>query len=144
MGRTPDTPELAAKIKEMAAALEGMHLEALSINVAAMSVFDVAKVTSCITLLATEVAPPAADGHTFKFDKRIASHSFDPALRVRPQSFRSSTSRASFHDQPQQPAETENNETENNETLELVEPEPAEPMKLVKPGKPEVLQTQWI
>ena len=58
LGRTPKTPELAAKIKDMAKALEEMHVETLSINLAAMSVFDVSKVTSCITLLATEVGRP--------------------------------------------------------------------------------------
>ena len=58
LGHTPETPELAAKIKEMANALEEMHVETLSINLAAMSVFDVGKVTSCITLLATEVGRP--------------------------------------------------------------------------------------
>lgn len=126
LGRTPTTPELAIKIKEMAAALEDMNVDSLSANLAAMSVFDVGK-----------VSPPAADSSTFKFNKRIASHSFDPNLRVRPQSFRGSTSRASFHDKP-----AENNET--NDTLELVEPEPAEPVKLVKPGKSEVMRTQWI
>ena len=37
----------------------------------AMSVFDISKVTTCITLLATEVAPPAEDGVTFKFNKQL-------------------------------------------------------------------------
>ena len=55
LGRTPTTPELAIKIKEMAAALEDMNVDSLSANLAAMSVFDVGKVTTCITLLATEV-----------------------------------------------------------------------------------------
>ena len=55
LGRTPTTPELAIKIKQMAAALEDMHVDSLSANLAAMSVFDVGKVTTCITLLATEV-----------------------------------------------------------------------------------------
>jgi len=129
LGHTPDTPELAAKIKEMANALEEMHVETLSINLAAMSVFDVGKVTSCITLLATEVALPAADGHTFKFAKRIASHSFDPALRATPQSFRSSTSRASFHDPPAK---------KTLEVVAIVEPETAEIRTT------ERTRTEWI
>ena len=43
-----------------------------------------------------QVAPPAENGYAFKFNKRIASHSFDPTLQISKQSFRSSTSRASF------------------------------------------------
>ena len=75
------------------------------------------------------MAPPAADGHTFKFAKRIASHSFDPALRATPQSFRSSTSRASFHDPPAQ---------KTLEVVAIVEPETAEIRKI------EQMKTEWI
>ena len=81
------------------------------------------------SILSSQVALPAADGHTFKFAKRIASHSFDPALRATPQSFRSSTSRASFHDPPAK---------KTLEVVAIVEPETAE-IRMT-----ERTRTEWI
>ena len=55
LGKTPDCELLAAKIKSMAAALEQIEMNDLSENIQDMSVFDIQKITTCITLLATEV-----------------------------------------------------------------------------------------
>lgn len=50
--------------QEMAVALEEMHVEPLSKNLVAMSVYDVSKITKCITLLATEVGGSKMRGNT--------------------------------------------------------------------------------
>jgi hypothetical protein len=48
----------------MAVALEEMHVEPLSKNLVAMSVYDVSKITKCITLLATEGGGAKMRGNT--------------------------------------------------------------------------------
>ena len=61
------------EIQEMAAALEAMHVETLSMNLAAMSVFDVSKVTTCITLLATEVGSKTGERDLTQGDAPLLS-----------------------------------------------------------------------
>lgn len=60
-----------------------------------LAVFDMNKITTCITLLATEVAPPAEDAVTYKFNARINSSSFDPSLKKGKRSKRSTASNVS-------------------------------------------------
>lgn len=74
------------------------------------------------------MAPPAENGYAFKFHKRISSHSFDPSLRVKSQSFRTSTSRASFLEKT-----AENNKVEPAE----VEPADVEPAEVEPAGTAE-------
>jgi len=92
LGSVPSSDDLSKKVKAMADELELIEFEELQNKLSDLSVFDVHKVTTCITLLATEVAPPAEDGVTFKFNKRIGSSSFDPALKRQPRSLRSTRS----------------------------------------------------
>ncbi|CAK9077714.1 Ephrin_rec_like domain-containing protein [Durusdinium trenchii] len=83
LGHGPSTRKVAAKMKALAKSLKEMELEdegGLSTRLAALAVFDMNQVTSVITLLSTEVAPPAEDATTYKFNARINSASFDPAL----------------------------------------------------------------
>jgi len=87
LGRVPNSEELSKKVKEMAM-LEKSDTGDIASKLAALSVFDTQKITTCVTLLATEVAPPLEDARSFKFNKRIASSSFDPALKRKPQSLR--------------------------------------------------------
>ncbi|CAL1151214.1 unnamed protein product [Cladocopium goreaui] len=88
LGRVPNSEELSKKVKEMAMMLEKSDTGDIASKLAALSVFDTQKITTCVTLLATEVAPPLEDARSFKFNKRIASSSFDPALKRKPQSLR--------------------------------------------------------
>lgn len=88
LGRVPNSEELSKKVKEMAMMLEKSNTGDIASKLAALSVFDTQKITTCVTLLATEVAPPLEDARSFKFNKRIASSSFDPALKRKPQSLR--------------------------------------------------------
>jgi len=92
LGSVPSSEGLSKKVKALVEELEFIEFEELKKRLSDLSVFDVNKVTTCITLLATEVAPPAEEGVTFKFDKRIGSSSFDPALKRKPQSLRSTRS----------------------------------------------------
>lgn len=80
LGTVPSAEKLAPLCKMMAVKLRDMDVDVLSAKLAALAVFDMRKVTTCITLLATEVAPPNEDAVTFKFDARINSSSFDPSL----------------------------------------------------------------
>eukprot|EP00913_Durusdinium_trenchii_P016816 g15806.t1 len=73
-----NSKRLAMKVKAMASKLEVMEMDDLSARLAALAVFDMNKVTTCITLLATEVAPPEEGAVTYKFNPRINSSSFDP------------------------------------------------------------------
>lgn len=93
LGSVPQSDDLAEKVKEMVGELEAMELAELSKKLNALAVFDISKLTTCITLLATEVAPPAQDAYSFKFNKRIASSSFDPALKRKQQTLRQSHSK---------------------------------------------------
>mmetsp|Transcript_86921 Transcript_86921/g.137868 ORF Transcript_86921/g.137868 Transcript_86921/m.137868 type:complete len:434 (-) Transcript_86921:101-1402(-) len=125
LGSVASSAELAQKVKEMCVELEKAEIADLSSRVGALAVFDTQKITACITLLATEVAPPAEDGRSFKFNKRIASNSFDPALKRKPQSRQYSSS--------QQLAPATKPEEESNEITNATEPE-----------KTETLRTDWI
>jgi len=98
MGRVPESSSLANKVKALVDALEEIEFDELKNKLQGLSVFDMHKVTVCITLLATEVAPPAEDGHTYKFNKRIGSSSFDPSLKRKPQSRRDASMRKSAKD----------------------------------------------
>eukprot|EP00435_Cladocopium_sp_Y103_P023787 s447_g5.t2 len=131
LGRVATSEELAKKVKDLAAELEKSTAADLSTQLKALSVFDTQKITTCITLLATEVAPPAEDGRSFKFNKRIASGSFDPALKRKPQS-RQFSSREELA--PKAPEAKE----EGNEVNQIVEtPEKDQ-------NKETTLKTSWI
>ena len=120
LGSVPSSEDLSKKVKAMADELELIELEELQNKLNDLSVFDVNKVTTCITLLATEVAPPAEDRVTFKFNKRIASSSFDPALKRQPQSLRTTRS-TSVQDSVAQEEVTEE-ESNRQEVLEVEDP----------------------
>mmetsp|Transcript_109303 Transcript_109303/g.152883 ORF Transcript_109303/g.152883 Transcript_109303/m.152883 type:complete len:142 (+) Transcript_109303:1-426(+) len=120
LGSVPSSEDLSKKVKAMAEELELIELEELQNKLNDLSVFDVNKVTTCITLLATEVAPPAEDRVTFKFNKRIASSSFDPALKRQPQSLRTTRS-TSVQDSVAQEEVTEE-ESNRQEVLEVEDP----------------------
>ncbi|CAK9084678.1 unnamed protein product [Durusdinium trenchii] len=89
LGVVPSSAKLAKRMKEMCLMLERMDTEDVSTALAALDVFDMNRVTTTITLLATEVAPPAEDAATYMFNPRINSSSFDPALAKSKQSLRS-------------------------------------------------------
>ncbi|CAL1171549.1 unnamed protein product [Cladocopium goreaui] len=74
------------------------------------------------------VAPPAEDGRSFKFNKRIASGSFDPALKRKPQSRQFSSREDLAPKVPQ--ANEESNEV--NQTVETPE------------KKDTTMQSSWI
>jgi len=86
LGSTPSSEDLAKRVKDLVSELEDINAEDLATRLKAMSVFDTKKITTCITLLATEVAPPAEECVSFKFNKRISSASFDPSLKRKEQS----------------------------------------------------------
>lgn len=85
LGAVPEAHELARKVKELVKNLEIIETEVLSAKLGNLAVFDTKKVTTWITLMATEVAPPAQNGISFQFMKRIASASFDPNLKMKKQ-----------------------------------------------------------
>eukprot|EP00913_Durusdinium_trenchii_P030174 g28273.t1 len=68
LGKTVSSQRLATKLKEMSVQLEAMNQAELAEQLSALAVFDMNKVTTCITLLATEVAPPADEAVTYKFN----------------------------------------------------------------------------
>jgi len=115
LGSVPSAEGLAKKVKALVEELEAIEFEQLKDQLSGLSVFDMNKVTTCITLMATEVAPPAEEGHTYKFNKRIASASFDAALKRKPQSRRDAPMREAL-------AQKEATAEENNK-LEVVEDE---------------------
>ncbi|CAK9016204.1 Potassium channel GORK, partial [Durusdinium trenchii] len=92
LGPVTNSKRLAMKVKAMASKLEVMEMDDLSARLAALAVFDMNKVTTCITLLATEVAPPEEGAVTYKFNPRINSSSFDPSLAKPKRSKRSTMS----------------------------------------------------
>lgn len=125
LGSVASSEELARKVKAVCVELEKAEVADLSSQLGALAVFDTRKITTCITLLATEVAPPAEDGRSFKFNKRIASSSFDPSLKRKPQSRQFSSSQSLAQGiKPQE---------ESNEITNATEPE-----------KTETLQTDWM
>lgn len=128
LGRVATSEELARKVQDLAVELEKANAADLSTQLKALSVFDTQKITTCITLLATEVAPPAEDGRSFKFNKRIASGSFDPALKRKPQSRQFSSREDLAPKVPQ--ANEESNEV--NQTVETPE------------KKDTTMQSSWI
>ncbi|CAK9072466.1 unnamed protein product [Durusdinium trenchii] len=95
LGSVPDSARLATKVKELAMQLEKMEHQELFKALDSLAVFDMNKITTCITLLATEVAPPAEDAVTYKFNARINSSSFDPSLKKGKRSKRSTASNVS-------------------------------------------------
>jgi len=95
LGSVPSSEGLSQRVKALMDELELIEFEELKDKLGGLSVFDMNKVTTCITLLATEVAPPAEEGHTYKFNKRIGSSSFDAALKRKPQSRREASLRKS-------------------------------------------------
>ncbi|CAL1127286.1 unnamed protein product [Cladocopium goreaui] len=125
LGSVASSEELARKVKAVCVELEKAEVADLSSQLGVLAVFDTRKITTCITLLATEVAPPAEDGRSFKFNKRIASSSFDPSLKRKPQSRQFSSSQSlAPGTKPQE---------ESNEITNATEPE-----------KTETLQTDWM
>jgi len=108
LGSVPSAEGLAKKVKALVEELEAIEFEELKDQLSGLSVFDMNKVTTCITLMATEVAPPAEEGHTYKFNKRIASASFDPALKRKPQSRRDASVREAAAAQKEATAEESN------------------------------------
>eukprot|EP00913_Durusdinium_trenchii_P020849 g19588.t1 len=72
LGVVPSSAKLAKRMKEMCLMLERMDTEDVSTAslelLAALDVFDMNRVTTTITLLATEVAPPAEDAATYMFN----------------------------------------------------------------------------
>jgi len=133
LGSVPSLEGLSKKVQALVEELEKIEFEKLRDKLNDLSVFDVNKVTTCITLLATEVAPPAEEGATFKFTKRIGSSSFDPALKRKPQSLRATRS-TSMQDSVAQVAEVAE-VAESNSRPEVVEVE--------DPAK-EVTKQDWI
>jgi len=128
LGSVPSSEGLSKKVKALVEELELIEFEELKNKLAGLSVFDMNKVTTCITLLATEVAPPAEEGHTYKFNKRIGSSSFDPALKRKPQSRREASLRKSAA--AAKKAEEETIEQSNKqEVLEIEDPVLMEPTK---------------
>eukprot|EP00434_Breviolum_minutum_P023131 symbB.v1.2.020406.t1/scaffold1660.1/size117119/4 len=93
LGSVPSSEDLSLKVKALVGELEAIEFEELKKKLSGLAVFDTNKITTCITLMATEVAPPAEDAVTFKFNKRIGASSFDPALKKKPQSLRESAIR---------------------------------------------------
>ena len=132
LGSVPESEDLTRRVQALVDELQIIELDYLTTQLEGMSVFDVNKITTCITLLATEVAPPAEDGRTYKFNKRIASSSFDPALKRKAQSLRSSslrTSAAQIEATEEQNESTEHNTEDNNNQVE---------------DKKEVSQSAWM
>ena len=43
----------------------------VDLRISELAIFDMTKITAVITLLATEVAPPAESAVTYKFSKRL-------------------------------------------------------------------------
>ena len=80
LGKVTNSSKLAGKVKELATELERIEQSDLVTKISGLSVFDMNKITACITLLATEVAPPAEGAVTYKFNPRINSSSFDPSF----------------------------------------------------------------
>eukprot|EP00434_Breviolum_minutum_P016955 symbB.v1.2.014958.t1/scaffold1058.1/size194011/5 len=117
LGSVPSSWDLSKKVKALVGELEAIEFEELKNKLNGLAVFDMNKITTCITLMATEVAPPAEDALTFKFNLRIAASSFDPALKKKPQSLRESAIR-----------------TEKSNTQEVVEVEDPN----------DVTQTGWV
>jgi len=109
LGAVPSSDKLAKKVKDLATELEKMEVKELSQALASLAVFDMNKVTTCITLLATEVAPPAEDAVTYKFNPRINSSSFDPTLKKGKRSKRSTSSTPSQEGKPSE-EEVDNNQ----------------------------------
>jgi len=120
LGSVPSSEDLSKKVKALADELERMEFEGLQKKLGDLSVFDVNKVTTCITLLATEVAPPAEDGVTFKFNKRIGSSSFDPALKREARSLY--TTRATSMQDSVAQEEVSEEESNRLEVLEVEDP----------------------
>eukprot|EP00913_Durusdinium_trenchii_P029363 g27527.t1 len=95
-----------------------LHLKIVAARwLAALAIFDMNKVTMAVTLLATEVAPPAEDAVTYKFNPRINSSSFDPALTKSKKSLRSSRS----SDVQANPVEELDNQPKTDVPLEVQE-----------------------
>ena len=121
LGSVPESEELTRKVKALVDELEIIEFDELTKKLQGLSVFDINKITTCVTLMATEVAPPEEDGHTFKFNKRIGSSSFDPALKKKPQSLRAASLRksAAQKEAPKEQNEsTEHNTEDNNNQVE--------------------------
>jgi len=121
LGSVPESEELTRKVKALVDELEIIEFDELTKKLQGLSVFDINKITTCVTLMATEVAPPEEEGHTFKFNKRIGSSSFDPALKKKPQSLRAASLRksAAQKEAPKEQNEsTEHNTEDNNNQVE--------------------------
>eukprot|EP00913_Durusdinium_trenchii_P020046 g18841.t1 len=99
MGHNPDSPQHPFATKEEEKHPEDSRERSLGgsdrSRLDSLAVFDMNKITTCITLLATEVAPPAEDAVTYKFNARINSSSFDPSLKKGKRSKRSTASNVS-------------------------------------------------
>lgn len=133
LGSTPSSLDLATKVKVLVEELEQISQKDLASQLKGMSVFDINKVTTCITLLATEVAPPAEEGASFKFNKRIGSSSFDPSLKRKPQSRRSFEAKGAPGSAPAQAETNAETKAETNAETNAVQPE-----------DDEVQQQSWI
>lgn len=127
LGPVTNSKRLAMKVKAMASKLEVMEMDDLSARLAALAVFDMNKVTTCITLLATEVAPPEEGAVTYKFNPRINSSSFDPSLAKPKRSKRSTMSSNSVAVKD----ENEANEKQdgNQDVTEATNRQPCEPIE---------------
>eukprot|EP00913_Durusdinium_trenchii_P029364 g27527.t2 len=113
-----------------------LHLKIVAARwLAALAIFDMNKVTMAVTLLATEVAPPAEDAVTYKFNPRINSSSFDPALTKSKKSLRSSRS----SDVQANPVEELDNQPKTDVPLEVQEDNTNRSSR----GQ-EVLQSSWL
>ncbi|CAK9015367.1 Uncharacterized protein SCF082_LOCUS12725 [Durusdinium trenchii] len=135
LGSVPTSAKLAKRMKEMSLELERMETQDVSHSLAALAIFDMNKVTTAITLLATEVAPPAEDAVTYKFNPRINSSSFDPALTKSKKSLRSSRS----SDVQANPVEELDNQPKTDVPLEVQEDNTNRSSR----GQ-EVLQSSWL
>ncbi|CAL1145076.1 unnamed protein product [Cladocopium goreaui] len=134
LGSTPTSEGLAKKVQEMVKELETMEVADVSQKLNGLATFDIKKVTTCITLLATEVAPPAEHGYSFKFNKRIASASFDPMLKRKPQSLRSSKGETELAPKKDIEIKDIQQETETNNVV----------VEQQETQKDEVLNSSWM